>query len=128
MRSLVNRIRAQYSQVPLLGWLVGALVAVILEQLIGTPLARALGMSKMPVLFGFVIMFSQPILIPSALVPEEVDIPCDLVVGQAGIDVVPGGHRGTVLPVVGKKFLAQRVKMLHPDPVEATGKAGVPKC
>jgi branched-chain amino acid transport system permease protein len=51
----------------MLGWLIGALVAVILEQLIGTPLARALGMSKMPVLFGSVIMFSQPILIPSAL-------------------------------------------------------------
>jgi branched-chain amino acid transport system permease protein len=67
LRSLVNRIRAQYSQVPLLGWLIGALVAVILEQLIGTPLARALGMSKIPVVFGFVIMLEEPILIPSAL-------------------------------------------------------------
>jgi branched-chain amino acid transport system permease protein len=67
LRSSLNRIRAQYSQVPLLGWLMGALVAVLLEQLVGTPLARALGMSKMPVLFGFVIMLKEPILIPSAL-------------------------------------------------------------
>jgi branched-chain amino acid transport system permease protein len=67
LRSLVNRIRAQYSGVPMLGWLIAALVAVLLEQLVGTLLARGLGMSKMPVLFGFVIMLHDPILIPGAL-------------------------------------------------------------
>ncbi|MFN2219415.1 MAG: hypothetical protein ACK2UA_12470, partial [Anaerolineae bacterium] len=55
VRLLWNRVRAQFSQVPLLGWLLGALVAVILELIVGTPLARALGMSKVPVLFGAVI-------------------------------------------------------------------------
>jgi branched-chain amino acid transport system permease protein len=50
-----------------LGWLLGALVAVVLEQLVGTPLARFLGMSKLPVLFGFALMLKQPIMIPSAL-------------------------------------------------------------
>ncbi len=59
VRSLWSMARVQFSQVPLLGWLLGALAAVILEQLVGTPLARALGMSKMPVLFGVIILF-QP--------------------------------------------------------------------
>jgi branched-chain amino acid transport system permease protein len=67
VRSLWSRARAQFSQVPLLGWLLGALVAVILELIVGTPLARALGMSKVPVLFGAVIILKDPILIPSAL-------------------------------------------------------------
>jgi branched-chain amino acid transport system permease protein len=55
-RLLWSRMRAQFSRVPLLGWLLAALIAVILEQLVGTPLARVLGMSKMPVLFGVVII------------------------------------------------------------------------
>jgi branched-chain amino acid transport system permease protein len=67
VRLLWNRVRAQFSQVPLLGWLLGALVAVILELIVGTPLARALGMSKVPVLFGAVIILKEPILIPSVL-------------------------------------------------------------
>jgi branched-chain amino acid transport system permease protein len=54
------RAKAQFSEVPLLGWLLGALVAVVLEQLVGTPLARVLGMSKMPSLFGVVLLF-QPL-------------------------------------------------------------------
>jgi branched-chain amino acid transport system permease protein len=56
-----------YSQVPVLGWLVGTLIAVLLEQLLGTLLAQALGMPKPPALFGFVIMLDQPALIPSAI-------------------------------------------------------------
>jgi branched-chain amino acid transport system permease protein len=59
-------IRAWVSQVPLLGWLIGALVAVGLEMAIGTPLARGLGLPKAPVLFGFVIMLKKPLLIPGA--------------------------------------------------------------
>jgi branched-chain amino acid transport system permease protein len=66
-KRLLSKLRIQYSQVPLLGWLTGALLSVLLEQLVGTPLARALGMSKIPVLFGFVIMLKEPVLIPSAL-------------------------------------------------------------
>jgi branched-chain amino acid transport system permease protein len=67
VRLLWSRVRAQFSQVPLLGWLLGALVAVLLELIVGTPLARALGMSKVPVLFGAVIILKEAILIPSAL-------------------------------------------------------------
>jgi branched-chain amino acid transport system permease protein len=68
IRPLLSRLRAHFVDVPLLGWLIGALIAVLLEQLVGPYLAYALGMSKIPVLFGFVIMLNDPILIPSALV------------------------------------------------------------
>ena len=60
----VSKIREAFSPVPLLGWLFAILIAVVLEQVVGTPLARALGMSKVPVLFGFVIILKQPGLIP----------------------------------------------------------------
>jgi branched-chain amino acid transport system permease protein len=66
MRSGVN-LRAWVSQVPLLAWLLGVLVAVGLEMTIGTPLARGLGLPKVPVLFGFLIMLKKPLLIPSTL-------------------------------------------------------------
>ncbi len=59
--------RAPFSRVPLLGWLTGILVAVTLERLAGAPLALALGLQKVPVLFGFVIMLKKPALIPGAV-------------------------------------------------------------
>jgi len=68
LKPLLARYWQPYSQVPLLAWLVGALVAALLEVLVGTPLARALGMSKVPVLFGLVIMLDKPALIPSAMI------------------------------------------------------------
>ncbi|MGD9054156.1 MAG: branched-chain amino acid ABC transporter permease [Desulfobacterales bacterium] len=59
-------IRAWAARVPLIGWLIGALIAVGLEMAIGTPLARGLGLPKAPVLFGFIIMLKKPLLIPGA--------------------------------------------------------------
>ena len=59
-------LRARASRVPLIGWLIGLLIAVGLEMAIGTPLARSLGLPKAPVLFGFVIMLKKPFLIPGA--------------------------------------------------------------
>ena len=56
-----------YKTVPLLGWLLAALVAVGLEQFVGLPLAWALGMSKVPALFGLVVALDKPVLFPSAL-------------------------------------------------------------
>jgi branched-chain amino acid transport system permease protein len=60
-------LRDQFSAAPMLGWLSGALVAVRLEMLVGTPLARLLGMSKAPALFGFALVLEQPVYIPSAI-------------------------------------------------------------
>ncbi|MBC8497049.1 MAG: hypothetical protein H8D37_05250, partial [Chloroflexi bacterium] len=56
-----------FTKVPLLGWLLGILVAVTLEQLVGAPLAHLLGLAKVPVLFGFVIVLKQPSLLPGTL-------------------------------------------------------------
>jgi branched-chain amino acid transport system permease protein len=66
-KSEMRSVWAPFSRVPLVGWLLGALVAVALEHLVGTPLALVLGLPKVPVLFGFLIMLTKPILIPSAL-------------------------------------------------------------
>jgi branched-chain amino acid transport system permease protein len=65
---LKDRIRALFADVPVLGWLAGALVAVLLEQAIGLRLSWALGLPKIPVLFGFVIILKKPLLIPGAMI------------------------------------------------------------
>lgn len=67
IRAALSNAWEPYRSVPLLGWLISAVVAVGLEQLVGLPLARLLGMSKVPVLFGTVVAFNDPILLPSAL-------------------------------------------------------------
>ena len=66
-KSLADRWKAFSADIPLIGWLSGALVAVLLEQLVGTPLARGMWLPKVPVLFGCVIMLKKPFLIPSAM-------------------------------------------------------------
>lgn len=50
----------------MLGWLVGYLAAVVVEQFLGDLIADILLLPKIPVLFGFVIMLKKPLLIPSA--------------------------------------------------------------
>ena len=50
-----------------MGWLLGALIAVVLEHYLGEPLADILMLPKIPVLFGFVIMLKKPLLIPSVI-------------------------------------------------------------
>ncbi len=62
-----SRIRELVEPIPMLSWLLGALVAVALEHFIGTPFARTLGLRKAPMLFGFVIMLKKPMLIHSAI-------------------------------------------------------------
>ena len=44
--------------------MLGALGAVILEHVAGTPFAEMLGLPKAPVLFGALIMLKKPLLIP----------------------------------------------------------------
>jgi branched-chain amino acid transport system permease protein len=65
--SPIRKLWTPFSRVPLLGWFSGVLSAVLLERLVGAPLALALGLEKVPVLFGFVIMLKHPPLIPSAI-------------------------------------------------------------
>jgi branched-chain amino acid transport system permease protein len=61
------RVRAGFAAVPLLGWLMGGLIADVVERLAGESLAPWLGMDDMPALFGLDLAFRQPALIPSAL-------------------------------------------------------------
>ena len=64
---MLRNIRASFSQIPLIGWLLGALTAVALELYVGTSLALILGLPKIPVLFGFVVMLKKPVMIPGAI-------------------------------------------------------------
>jgi branched-chain amino acid transport system permease protein len=65
--TLVAGISKPFVLVPLLGWFFGTLVAVLLEQFIGLQLARALGMPRIPGLFGIALALQKPALIPSAI-------------------------------------------------------------
>ena len=56
-----------FATVPVLGWLLGAACSVLLEQLWGTPYAWAIGLPKIPVLFGVTIILKTPLLIPSVI-------------------------------------------------------------
>jgi len=64
----LRRAWEPFTEVPLLGWLFGVFIAVLLEQLVGTSLAHLLGLAKIPVLFGFVIVLKQPGLLPGTIV------------------------------------------------------------
>ena len=68
IRETLSRLWQPYRTVPLLGWLLAAVVAVGLEQFVGLYLARMLGMSKVPALFGALVVLDKPALIPSALI------------------------------------------------------------
>lgn len=54
------RVWEPFIPVPLLGWLFGAILAVGIEQLFGLPLARLLGLSRIPALFGILIILNDP--------------------------------------------------------------------
>lgn len=62
------KLKDWFSHIPLISWLFGAPIAVVLEHLFGTPLADILGLPKIPALFGVMIMLKKPLLIPSALI------------------------------------------------------------
>jgi branched-chain amino acid transport system permease protein len=56
--TLLAKVRSQLVQIPLLGWLLGALLATVIEQVVGDPLAQALGLEGIPGLFGLRIMLT----------------------------------------------------------------------
>ncbi len=66
-RSLWGKLFDFFADAPLVSWLAGALVAVIIERFVGDPLSEALGLPKIPALFGFLIFLKKPMLIPSSL-------------------------------------------------------------
>ncbi len=65
-RGFFSRISSFFSRTPLLGWIIGALFAVGLEQAFGIQLAQAMGLKKVPVLLGFSLMFKTPAHFPAA--------------------------------------------------------------
>lgn len=62
-----SRYRRFFSDVPALGWLLGAFVAVLLEYYFGDPLSEALGLPKIPALFGVIIILKKPLLMPGVI-------------------------------------------------------------
>ncbi len=62
-----ERFCGLFSEVPLLGWLSGALLSVILERLAGLDIAQFLGLPRIPVLFGILTVLKDPLMTPSAL-------------------------------------------------------------
>lgn len=67
MGRVLQTIQAAFAQVPLLSWLFGLLMAVLVEYLVGYPLALTLGIGKIPALFGVTIMLKDLALIPSVI-------------------------------------------------------------
>ncbi|MDM8522334.1 branched-chain amino acid ABC transporter permease [Desulfococcaceae bacterium HSG8] len=63
-----SKLRGFFSQIPLLAWIIGGLIAVWLEHLAGDRLTDILMLPKIPVLFGFVTMLKKPLLIPSSVI------------------------------------------------------------
>lgn len=70
-RKGIRRLWFAFSQLfahtPLLGWLLGVLLASGIERLAGTSLARLIGLGKAPVLFGVDIALKTPGLLPATL-------------------------------------------------------------
>ncbi|MFO7459163.1 MAG: branched-chain amino acid ABC transporter permease [Desulfatiglandales bacterium] len=66
-RSRARILRVFFSSIPLLAWLIGVLVAVLCEKAAGLWVADAVGLPRIPVLFGILFMLKEPSLIPAAL-------------------------------------------------------------
>ena len=67
-KGVLGGLLSVFSGIPVLGWLLGALVAVVLEHYLGDPLVDRIGLDKIPVLFGAVIILKKPLMIPGAAV------------------------------------------------------------
>ncbi len=61
------RLRQFLGDIPLLAWLFGGLISVLVETQVGDALASLLGLPKVPVLFGCVLALKHPLLLPGAL-------------------------------------------------------------
>ena len=65
---LAGKFKSFVSTVPMLGWMLGILVAVLMEYFWGYDyISYYLGLPKIPVLFGALIMLKEPLMIPGAI-------------------------------------------------------------
>ena len=64
---LRKRISQAFATVPMIGWLISMLCAVLIEYQFGDGLAYLLNMEKMPALFGATIALKHPQLMPAVL-------------------------------------------------------------
>ncbi len=65
---IARKFKNTFSMVPMFGWLLGALAAVLVEYFLGYDyISLGLGLPKIPVLFGTLIVLKTPIMIPSVL-------------------------------------------------------------
>jgi len=65
---LARKFKIMFSTIPMLGWFLGTLVAVVIEYYWGYDyISYYLGLPKIPVLFGTLIMLKEPIMIPGAI-------------------------------------------------------------
>lgn len=65
---LVRKFKLMFSDVPMLGWFLGILAAVLIEFNWGYDyISYYLGLPKIPVLFGALIMLKKPMMIPGAI-------------------------------------------------------------
>lgn len=66
VKGLINKFAGLFSMVPLLGWLLGGLGVVLIEYYLGDGISYYLGLPKVPVLFGCLIILKEPKLFPGA--------------------------------------------------------------
>jgi len=65
---IARKFKITFSNVPMLGWMLGSLAAVLIEYYWGYDyISYYLELPKIPVLFGFLMMLKEPAMIPSAI-------------------------------------------------------------
>ncbi|MFU8773266.1 MAG: branched-chain amino acid ABC transporter permease [Anaerolineales bacterium] len=67
IQKLLINLGERFSDFPFLSWLIGILVSVVLENMLGNQFARLIGLPRAPVLFGFDIALQRPLLLPGSL-------------------------------------------------------------
>ena len=65
---LARKFKSAFSTVPMLGWMLGIFVAVLIEYFWGYDyISYYLGLPKIPVLFGTLLMLKDPLMIPGVI-------------------------------------------------------------
>ena len=65
---IARKFKSIFSDVPILGWILGIFTAVIIEYYLGYDyISYYLGLPKIPVLFGTLVMLKDPMMIPAVI-------------------------------------------------------------